>query len=183
MKDILFGGGRKGRWLIVLGAALLVLPFIMLMRVDAVAQYIAPAAIEPEAVQPDDPAAEPADSLLLTQLNEWRAQRNELGEGAQAGMSAAAYGMYVSSGENSGEEATIMCVGEGWLDVHPRYIREGCLFSETEHSSGEHKAVLDEELAFKLFPTDTTCGKRVNIDGVWYDVIGVVRRAHNPGDT
>ena len=45
MKDILFGGGRKGRWLIVLGAALLVLPFVMLMRVDAVAQYIAPAAV------------------------------------------------------------------------------------------------------------------------------------------
>ena len=48
MKNFFGEGGRRGRWLMVLGAVLLVYSLVMLYSMDPLAQYIAPAQQEPE---------------------------------------------------------------------------------------------------------------------------------------
>ena len=170
----------------VLGAVLLVYSLVMLYSMDPLAQYIVPAQQEPEeAAQTggDDGGAQPAaESPLAEQQKLWEQRRGELGENVQAGMAAAAYGFNVSGGGQS-ETATLICAGQGWFDAHPRFLVDGCLFSGADYKNGAHKAVLDEELAFRLFPTTDACGSRVQLDDVWYDVIGVVRRADSAGDT
>ena len=169
-----------------LGAVLLIYSLVMLYSMDPLAQYIAPAQQEPEeAAQSggdDDDAQPAAESPLAEQQKLWEQRRGELGENAQAGMAAAAYGFNVSGGGQS-ETATLICAGQGWFDAHPRFLVDGCLFSGADYKNGAHKAVLDEELAFRLFPTTDACGSRVQLDDVWYDVIGVVRRADSAGDT
>lgn len=164
----------------MLGILLMVFAFVMLYRLEPLAQYIAPAPTEPQP-NADDAGTRP-DSMLAGVIKEWQSRRTELGEGAKAGIASYAYNRFVSLGESAGEQTTVVCVGAGWFDVHPRFLKAGCLFSAADHANAAHKAVLDEELAFKLFPTTDACGRRVQLDGVWYDVVGVVRRADSPGD-
>lgn len=186
MKKFFGEGGRRGRWLIVLGAALLIYSLVMLYSMEPLAQYIAPAQHEPEKAaqmgEAEGDAQTAAESPLAEQQKLWEQRRNELGENAQAGMAAVAYGFNVSGGGQS-ETATLICAGQGWFDAHPRFLVDGCLFSGADYENGVHKAVLDEELAFQLFPTTDACGSRVQLDDVWYDVVGVVRRADSAGDT
>lgn len=188
MKKFFGEGGRRGRWLIALGAVLLIYSLAMLYSMEPLAQYIAPAQQEPEkAAQADDAGGDEdtqqaAESPLAEQQKLWEQRREELGENAQAGIAAVAYGLNVSGGGQS-ETATLICAGQGWFDAHPRFLTDGCLFSEMDYKNCAHKAVLDEELAFRLFPTTDACGSRVQLDDVWYDVIGVVRRADSAGDT
>lgn len=186
MKKFFGEGGRRGRWLIALGAVLLIYSLIMLYSVEPLAQYIAPAQQEPEKAaqtgEEDGDAQAAVESPLAEQQKLWEQRRGELGENAKAGMAAVAYGFNVSGGGQS-ETATLICTGQGWFDAHPRFLVDGCLFSSADYENGAHKAVLDEELAFHLFPTTDACGSRVQLDDVWYDVIGVVRRADSAGDT
>lgn len=184
MKTGRFFGGHRGKWLIVLGAALLIYPLFCLYRMDPVAQYIAPSPQElTESELATLPEGEPLPESELHVLNkDWENLRIELGEGAQAGIAAYAYERSVSS-DAQNVEATLVCVGEGWFDAHPRYLTDGYLFAHADYETGACKAVLDEELAFQLFPTTDACGSRVQLGGVWYDVVGVVRRADTPGDT
>lgn len=186
MRKFFGEGGRKGRWLIVLGAALLIYSLATLYSMEPLAQYIAPAQQEPEkAAQTggdEGDAQTVAESPLAEHQKLWEQRRNELGENTHAGMAAVAYGFNVSGGGQS-ETATLICAGQGWFDAHPRFLVDGCLFSGADYENGAHKAVLDEELAFRLFPTTDACGSRVQLDDVWYDVIGVVRRADSAGDT
>lgn len=176
--------GRRGRWLVALGAVMLVYSLVCLHSVDPLAQYIAPAAQELTSDELNAlPEGEPLpESELTMQSNDWGDMRIELGEGAQAGMAAFAYEYSAASAAQT-VTATLVCAGEGWFDAHPRFLNDGYLFAHADYENGAHKAVLDEELAFRLFPTTEACGSRVQLDGVWYDVIGVVRRAETPGDT
>ncbi len=186
MKKFFGEGGRRGRWLIALGAVLLIYSLVTLYSMEPLAQYIAPAQQEPEkAAQTggdEGDAQTVAESPLAEQQKLWEQRRNELGENTHAGMAAVAYGFNVSGGGQS-ETATLICAGQGWFDAYPRFLVDGCLFSGADYENGAHKAVLDEELAFRLFPTTDACGSRVQLDDVWYDVVGVVRRADSAGDT
>ena len=184
VKAFMGPGGRRGRWLIALGALLVAYSLVCLYRIDPLAQYIAPAAQELTREELSAlPEGEPAPaSELRGQLSDWEDMRGELGEDAQAGMAAFAYDYSVTAGGQT-KMATLVCAGEGWFDAHPRFLTDGYLFSQSDYENGAHKAVLDEELAFQLFPTTDACGSRVQLDGTWYDVIGVVRRADMPGDT
>lgn len=186
MKSFFGEGGHRGRWLIVLGAALLIYSLAMLYSMEPLAQYIAPAQREPEKTaqtgEEEGDTQTTAESPLAEQQKLWEQRRGELGENARTGMAAVAYGFSVSGGGQF-ETATLICAGQGWFDAHPRFLVDGCLFSGADYENGAHKAVLDEELAFQLFPTTDACGSRVQLDDVWYDVIGVVRRADSAGDT
>lgn len=184
MKKYFGPGGRRGRWLIVLGAALMIYAAVCVYRMDGVSQYIAPSLAEMTADELAAlPEGEPKPESRLGELNnDWKNLRAELGEGEKSGVAAYAYDHQVSSAYGS-SGATLVCVGEGWFDVHPRYLTDGYLFQHGDHESGARRAVLDEELAFRLFPTTDACGSRVQIGGEWYDVTGVVRRADQPGDS
>ena len=86
-----------------------------------------------------------------------------------------------SAGTNA--QATLIAGGEGMLAVYPRYLTEGRLLSETELKAGDKVALLDEELAFALFPTTGAIDRKVSVGGVELRVVGVVRHSRRVGES
>lgn len=80
-------------------------------------------------------------------------------------------------------QATLRAGGEGFFEVFPRYLVSGRLLSETELEKGEKKAVLDEDLAFKLFPTINPVGAKITVGGSELEIVGVVRHQRRVGET
>ncbi len=88
------------------------------------------------------------------------------------------------SGEmsSSAQTAGLRAGGSGFFAVYPRYLVSGRLLSETELIEGAKKAVLDEELAFKLFPTVDPIGQKISVDGTELEVVGVVYHKRTVGE-
>lgn len=78
---------------------------------------------------------------------------------------------------------TLTGVGVGWFDVYPRFLLEGRLIGEAELREGANVVVLDEPLAFAIFQGAEAVGSQLQIGGIWYEVIGVVRHTRQVGDT
>lgn len=99
-------------------------------------------------------------------------------------VSAQMNGAYIAA-EDAGTsaQAALLAGSEGFFEVYPRYLVSGRLLSETELRTGEAKAVLDEDLAFKLFPTVDPIGQVISADGIEMEVVGVVRHARRVGET
>ena len=183
MKRYFSCGKRRGKWLIALGAALTVFSLVMLLRIPGLAQYIVPAPAEQAAQDPEDGSASAASRSALRDLVDlWEKNRAELG-GVSSGMSATLYGAPLDSSASQTDTATVTCVGESWFDVYPRFLTEGRLFSADEHRIGRQVIVLDEQLAFKMFPTTEPTQGRVMLSGQWFEVVGVVRHSRGPGDS
>ncbi len=175
MREFLKADGRaRGRWLVVLGAALLAFSLFMLYRAPSVAQYMAAAPVES--------GDENAESALTGVIEQWDARKSELGAGAKAGLAATAYDRAIDSSAGNADSVTLTCVSSGWFDARPKYLISGRLFSETEHKDGARVIVLDEDLAFQLFPTTEPTGGKARIGDTWYEVVGVVRHSRQPGD-
>lgn len=81
------------------------------------------------------------------------------------------------SANNVSQEAALVAIGEGWLEVYPRFLVQGRRIGESEIEQGARVAMLDERLAFTLFgerlPEDAT----VKLNEVEYRVVGTVRHA------
>ena len=179
MKRI-FGEKRRGLWLVVLGAALGIFALAMLLKIPSLAQYIGPAPVEIAADEAENAPVGP--SRLRAMVDLWEANRGEIGEGASA-MDAVLYGAYFDSSAAQSVQGTLTAAGSGWFDVYPRFLTEGRLFSDEEHELGKQVIVLDEDMAFKLFPTTAATEGRVNVAGEWFEVIGVVRMSASAGDS
>lgn len=164
--------GRRGKWLLALGAGLMLYALIGLWRAPNVAQYIAPA---PQEIAPEE-GADAQESGLARLAKDWEARRGELGEGAKAGMAAVKRDVTVSC-DASGAQAGLVAAGDGWFEAHPLLLTEGSLPREGR------VAVLDRDLAFALFPTVEAVGQWVEVDGVRYEVAGVARNDRGVGDT
>lgn len=178
----------------VLGAVMLAVSLVMLYMTPSLAQYIAPVPETEQTAQDagDDgegegegsSGGESAEATGLARIDElWQKNRGELGDSAVSGLSATAYGFGFNSSASQSDTATLTMAGDGFFGVHPRYLTAGRLFSQSEYTDGAKLVVLDEGLAFKLFPTTEAVNGRVDINGEWYDVIGVVRHKKGAGDT
>lgn len=98
-------------------------------------------------------------------------------------ITATASGVSVSAKNvDSSTQATLFAGTENFFEVYPRYLTAGRLFSQTELKKGEKLAVLDEDMAFQLFPTIDPLGQKIQIDGVELEVIGVVHHEYRVGD-
>ncbi len=164
----------RGRLLAVLGAAMLAFSLLMLYRTAPLAQYMTAAPVEAGQAN--------AQSALARILEKWDAQKTELGANAKAGLAATRYDSGIESSAGQFVNATLTCVSAGWFDAHPKFLKTGRLFGQAEWKDGAKVAVLDEELAFQLFPTVDAVGNQVRIDDAWYEVIGVVRHRRSAGD-
>ncbi len=100
---------------------------------------------------------------------------------SSASIAARDYG-FAFSGDGGNATATLTAVGENWFSVYPRYLISGRLLSADELQNGAHVIVLDEPLAFKLFPTGDPLEGKIQIGGEWYRVVGVVRYARSVGE-
>lgn len=199
IKHLKFDRKRRGLWLILLGAGLLTFSLIKLYAMPQIAQYMAVSPIEKEvaAQGAGDPADDSAsgdgtggedgaadDKSQLAGLYEsFVNAKGEMGEGVKAGMSATIYDCAFTSSASQSGTATLTCADGGYFEAHRKYLKSGRLFSEDEQKNGAKVAVLDQETAFKLFPTTEPTEGKLQISGVWYDVIGVVRHERLPGDS
>ena len=82
----------------------------------------------------------------------------------------------LSVGEAS-EDASLAAIGEGWLEVYPRFIVQGRRISEAELRDGAMVAMLDERLAFRLFGEELPENAEVQLGGSAFRVVGTVRHA------
>src|SRR5699024_7098133 len=96
----------------------------------------------------------PSQSALSGLISSWNARVEEdLAEVLEsASIAARDYG-FAFSGAGGSATATLTAVGENWFSVYPRYLVSGRLMSADELRDGARVIVLDEPLAFKLFPT------------------------------
>ncbi len=172
MKNLL---KRRGKWLFVLGLALLLFSMYAINRVPEYTQYIFNSPIEKEPTNDDDAASE-----LKLCLDRWNSSLVDLG-GTGAFISLN-YGYSMSSNVGSADSGTLTGVDMGYSKLYPKYLLEGRWFMESELSEGAKVAVLDSELAFKLFPSSEATRGSIIIDGEDYRVIGVVRHSRSAGD-
>lgn len=75
------------------------------------------------------------------------------------------------------ETASLYAMGEGWLEVYPRFIVQGRRIGESELQTGARVAMLDEGLAFKCFGETLPEDAKVKLGDVDFSVVGTVRHA------
>ena len=128
--------------------------------------------------------AQQEESGALQKLCEaWQTRAEEdLSEVLSAASIAARDYGFALSGEGGSATATLTAVGENWFSVYPRYLVSGRLMTQQELKDGDRLIVLDEPLAFKLFPTADPIGRELTIGTERYEVIGVVRYRRSVGE-
>ena len=181
----------RGKWLLALGALLMAAGLCMLALQPSVLQYciVAPtdeAAPEPsgqESAGQEAQTAKQESGALKALYDAWQTRAEEdLSEVlSAASITARDYG-FAFSGEGGSATATLTAVGENWFSVYPRYLVSGRLMTEQELRDGDRLIVLDEPLAFKLFPTVDPIGRELTIGSERYEVIGVVRYRRSVGE-
>lgn len=72
-------------------------------------------------------------------------------------------------------DATGWAIGEGWLEIYPRFLTWGRRLNETELREGGRVMVMDERLAFQLYGTPLPENPRIDYLGHSYRVVGTVR--------
>lgn len=118
--------------------------------------------------------------------DEWTPQRlnrmreniaTALGESSLGG----AFSMVCATGNLTSRDrkadATAWAIGEGWLEIYPRYLTWGRRLSETELREGGRVMMMDERLAFQLYGTPLPENPRIDYLGHSYRVVGAVRHA------
>ena len=177
----------RGKWLLALGALLMAAGLCMLALQPSVLQYCIVAPTDEAAPEPsgqEEQTAQQEESGALQKLCE--AWQTRVGEDLSEVLSAASiaardYG-FALSGEGGSATATLTAVGENWFSVYPRYLVSGRLMTQQELKDGDRLIVLDEPLAFKLFPTADPIGRELTIGTERYEVIGVVRYRRSVGE-
>ena len=79
------------------------------------------------------------------------------------------------STDTTSAEANVIAMGEGWLEVYPRFIQKGRRIGESELEQGAAVVMLDDGLAFQLFGTELPEDAKVKLNGVDFQVVGSVR--------
>ena len=161
---------RERHWLpwalLTLGVLLAAFGLVMLLQTREVLQYCA---IAPQL----DENGESIVSLVTSGRTIAKSMEDSLPVCAVSGSVTSAS---ISTTANS-EEAGITAIGEGWLEIYPRFLVQGRRVSETELANGERVAMLDEGLAFKLFGEELPEDAKVAIGAKNYRVVGTVRHA------
>ena len=156
---------RRLPWvLMVLGAVMALCALGMLSQTRSVLQYCVTA---PEAGEKGENIRSLAESA------------RKLGESmketlAWTTLGGAAGRVNLVAGRNTGD-ANLIAIGEGWLEVYPRFLKRGRSISETELQEGARVMVLDDALAFVLFGEELPEDASVKLNNVSYRVVGTVR--------
>lgn len=77
---------------------------------------------------------------------------------------------------------TLYAVGEGYFDVIHETLTNGRTISVTDVRSAANAIVLDESTALKLFSGDDPIGGEVKLDGLTFEVAGVIRSGRRIGE-
>ena len=171
---------RTARLLIALGVVLQLAALVAFSMDDALLEYAICA--------PDVQTVSTADgsSHVETGLEPLIEARNDVFEQLGDGLAALACGGVKSGASVSGNGTTagaaLQAVDLCWLETCPRRIAEGRWMDGSELKSGAQVAVLDADLAFKLFGSESALERTVRIADKDYRVIGTVRHRRSVGE-
>ena len=169
------------RLLILIGIVLQLAAVWALAPVDPVLEYVIPAP-DIQRVETGEDGRTRVETGLKPLIASRKDVEEQLGEAVTAlSVSGLRSGAAVSGG---GETATAALRGVDlrWLETCPRQIAEGRWMDSGELTRGAKVAVLDEDLAFALFGSESAEGKEIEIEGTRYAVIGTVRHRRDVGE-
>lgn len=171
---------RTARLLIALGAVFQLAALLAFHMNDALLEYAICA--------PDVQTVSSADgsSHAETGLEPLIEARDDVFEQLGDGLAALACGGIKSGSSVSGggntAGAALQAVDLCWLETCPRRIAEGRWMDTSELKSGARVAVLDADLAFKLFGSESALERTVRIIDADYRVIGTVHHRRSVGE-
>lgn len=164
---------RRGVLLAALGTMLMICGALVLHGAGDGLQYILPA-----------PAATKEGGELAGLYKAGQEQLESMADSLTAStIGARAQGMSVSAGESRSVQTALYAVGAGYFDVVHETLTAGRLISETDVRKADRVIVLDERAALALFTGDDPLGKEVTLEGVQYEVAGVIRGVRRLGET
>ena len=106
----------------------------------------------------------------------------QLGDGLAALACGGIKGGVSVSGNGTTAGAALQAVDLCWLETCPRHIAEGRWMDASELKSGAKLAVLDADLAFDLFGSESALERTVRIANADYRVIGTVKHRRSVGE-
>lgn len=175
---------RTARVLMVLGVLLQAAAMVLLMGMNSILEYVvcAPDVHKMEAAE--NAQAQPQyETGLMSMAESVEQVQASLGDSVTA-LACAGWrsAMPISAGDNSAE-ATLVAVGKRYLETCPQRLERGRWMDGAELDSGARLALLDADLAFKLFGSEDCTDRLVQIEGEEYRVIGTVRHRRQLGET
>ena len=163
---------RRGMLALLLGLALTVCGGALLTRSGGRLEYILPA-----------PAATQEGGELNALYEEAQKQLASIVDSVTASaVGARAQGLTLST-ETQSAQTTVYAVGSGYFDVVHETLLDGRLISEADVKRAEDAIVIDESTALTFFAGDEPVGKTVTLNGLNYEVAGVVRTNRRLGAT
>ncbi|EGO6085864.1 FtsX-like permease family protein [Enterococcus faecalis] len=81
--------------------------------------------------------------------------------------------------EDKNTDINFIGITDNYFDYENYTLTKGRLFNSTDYASSKQMTILDEELYNQLFPEDNGLGKLVEIKGMAYQIIGIVKKKDN----
>lgn len=128
------------------------------------------------------PAATKEGGELGALYEEAQEQLTSMVDSLTAGaVGARAQSMMIYADGNS-VQTVLYAVGEGYFDAVHETLKDGRLISNGDVKSAENVIVLDEKSALTLFPGIEPVGQQVTLEGVAYEVAGVIQGGRRIGE-
>jgi len=150
--------------LMILGAMMSLSAMLMLLQTPNVLQYTTLAPEAGEANATINETLDKAREVIEAQRSNFRAMALGGGSGSARVNSGMGYA-----------EVNLIAMGEGWLEVYPRFLKQGRRISELELQHGTAVAMLDEGLVVKLFGSTLPEEASVQLNNVSFRVVGILR--------
>ena len=171
---------RTARLLIALGAALQIAALVAFSTSDALLQY-AICAPDVQTVSAADGSSRRETGLEML-IDAREDVFEQLGDGLAALACGGIKGGASVSGNGTTAEAALQAVDLCWLETCPRRILDGRWMDASELKSGAQVTVLDADLAFDLFGSESALERTVRILDKDYRVIGTVKHRRSVGE-
>lgn len=176
---------KTARLLLALGALMQVAAFLAFQAGGALLEY---AICAPDVQKIDSSASggESAPARIETGLEALMKARDDVESQLSDGLAALACGGMKSgasvSGDGGDAVATLQAVDRCWLETCPRQLGAGRWMDSSELKSGAKVAVLDADLAFKLFGSESAVDRKLRIGEAEFRVVGTVRHRRGVGE-
>ena len=171
---------RTARLLIALGVVLQLAALVAFSANDALLEY-AICAPDVQTVSTADGSSH-AETGLEPLIEARDDVFEQLGDGLAALACGGMKGGASVSGNGTTAGAALQAVDLCWLETCPRRIAEGRWMDASELKSGAQVAVLDEDLAFALFGSESALERTVRIGESDYRIIGTVKHRRSVGE-
>ena len=77
---------------------------------------------------------------------------------------------------NANSDGAVKAVSPSCFDMANLEVSEGRLFAEKDNNEFAQVAVIGSEVAAQLFPEENALGKRIKVNHLWVEVVGILRK-------